>query len=69
MKVAFDENVLGLSLGQPPNIASVYIAVTIEVEPQPAHCVDRNTVVRGPARIVGVIHIPAFPVKDRLGNL
>jgi hypothetical protein len=45
-------------------VVAVHVAVAVEVQPQAPHRVDRHPVFRGPAGVVGIIDVTAFPRDD-----
>ena len=64
-----EEQPLGLGAGQLPHIGNVDLAVARQVQPQSPHGVNGDAIFRRPARIVGIIHIPAFAGHDLFRNL
>jgi hypothetical protein len=64
-----DEDRHSLRAAQRPYIAHIDIAVTIEIEPQAPHRVDRYPEIRGPAGIVRVVHEATLTPDDLFGYL
>jgi hypothetical protein len=58
-----------LIAAQPAHIADTHDPVAIQIEPEAPHGVDGHTVLGRPARIIGIIDEPAFPIDDLFGNL
>ena len=59
----------GQCRGYPADVAPADPTVAIEIEPQTPHRPDGHTVLGRPARVVGIIHIPAFTGDDLVRNV
>lgn len=68
-KIMLDEDLFGLRPRQGAHIGGVDAAIAVQVHPQGLHRADGDAKVGGPARIVGVVHVPAFAGHDLTGNL
>ena len=59
-----DEYINRVGLAQAAQIALIDHTVVVQVDPQSPHRVDRNAKICRPARIIGIIHKPAFTGHD-----